>query len=216
MSLARKLLRGAAGAGVTSLAFQASATSINSQITVPVGAAAGDWAIIFDSAATASPPGTLVIPSSWANVKGEAPAGLAGHYQVSHKILTGGDPGAVLTGLDAASEEKVMLVYRPNGTISTVTISTWNGEVTDGDPSSQNVAAAGQLVPLIVFGMSKINNSTAAFATASPAFDATVASADNDLLVGYKIYNSSPADHTIDMADLGSSNILVSGYIRFS
>ena len=35
---------------------------------------------------------------------------------------------------------------------------------------------------------------------------------DNDLRVGYKIYNTSPASHSIDINDLGSCNWLAGFY----
>jgi hypothetical protein len=33
------------------------------------------------------------------------------------------------------------------------------------------------------------------------------------MIIGWKIYNSSPQDHTVDMNDLGNANLLISGYL---
>jgi hypothetical protein len=108
-----------------------------------------------------------------------------------------------------------MLTFRPDTAINDVTISTWNAESTAADPASQTVTASGQPVPLIVFGAAGAIQTGAAFSTASPAFDNTII-ANSRLRVGYKIYNASPANHTIDMNDLGSDNSLASGFIRLS
>ncbi len=67
-----------------------------------------------------------------------------------------------------------------------------------------------------MIGVSGVDG-TAAFATASPAFDATIANADNDLLVGYTLYAAGAgANHTIDMDDLGDDNWLAGIYYTVS
>jgi hypothetical protein len=67
---------------------------------------------------------------------------------------------------------------------------------------------------LIVIGETWSNTGTTAFSTASPAFDGDIAAAAT-FRVGYKVYNSSPVDHTIDMNDIGT-NTLTSGMIQVS
>ncbi|MER8464177.1 hypothetical protein [Mesorhizobium sp. M1396] len=76
--------------------------------------------------------------------------------------------------------------------------------------------ASGQAIPLVVIGVAVGSGGTAVFSTASPAFDATqTAGSGAPVIAGYKLYNASPANHTIDMADLGI-NVLASGYLRFT
>lgn len=194
--------------------FRASAIANASTITVPASAQKSDVAILFDTAFGIGTP-TDVVPTDWTGVM--TATGSTSRIRVSRKILVAADAGATVTGMNDSSEDKVMLVFRVGFMpVRSVAVGTWNGEVTDGNPSQQTVTTVpGVSVPLIVFGAASSAGSTA-FSVASPAFDGTVITADDDLLVGYKIYNGNLANHSIDMVDLGSSNILASGYMSFS
>lgn len=205
---------------VSEMSFVAASTASGTSISIPAAAQAGDLAVLHDYAATAGT-GTQadVVPSGWTGIVTSAfnDGSFNRRQRHSYKVLTPADifAGSVSGMVGGAAVEKMMLAYRPVGAIETVTIPTWGAESTAGNPSSQNVSAAAQAAPLIVMGAAFSFSGTAAFSTASPAFGATQASAST-LLVGYKIYNASPADHTIDMADLGFDNALASGYIRLS
>jgi hypothetical protein len=198
---------------VTTLTFVDSATSTGTTITIPAGAQEGDIAVLADFQVTGSGP-TLVTPTNWTNIVDTANA--FSLLATSYRELPSGAGGTNVTGMTVAGGEvcsKVMLVFRPDSSASAITPSAFNEETTGGNPAEQTVSASGQAVPLIVLGILAAENTTnPAFSTASPAFDDTVPS--NDLRFGYKIYNSSPADHTIDMADLSAGNFLQSGYIR--
>jgi hypothetical protein len=220
LTTAHGLKRAAAGnAGGITLSFVASANSASNTITIPASAQAGDVAILFDFAVRgqATEP-TDVVPTGWTGIITHtfSVAGpTSGRARISYKILAGGDPGASVTGMNSDVEDKVMLVFRGSQAISAVNAAGWDLVTGTGNPSSQTVAASGGAAPLVVFGMADVNNGTAAFSTASPAFDATVANSDADMLAGYKIYNSAPADHTIDHNHTGS-NALGSGYLELS
>jgi hypothetical protein len=207
--LAHRLRRKSGAAVLTSLTFVASAVSNANTITIPAGAQAGDLAVLFDK-----PVGTVSgsdPPTNWTSILG---AGGTNGLAVSRKLLVGGDPGASVTGITGSgNSNKVMFVFRPDAPITTVTASTWGQQITANNPTPQTVSASGQPTPLVVFGGAGVTSGTAAFSTASPAFDSTVANAAGLVIAGYKIYNSSPADHSIDMNDLGN-NALVSGYLR--
>lgn len=206
-------LVGFGGGAVSPVKFVASATSIAGTITIPAGAQPGDVAILFDVALNASIVPTDVVPTNWTGIITDTDSGgNPRRVRISYKILAAGEPGASVTGMDDTNDDKVMLVFRGNAPITTVSAEDWAAQATTADPSAQTVNASGQLTPLVVFGMS-FTGTTAAFSTASPAFDATVAASGDDLLVGYKIYNTAPADHTIDMADL-TNNILASGFLE--
>ncbi len=217
--LAPVLARRAVGNAITTITFVASAGANAATITIPAGAQAGDVAVLFDlahSTSVAAAP-TSVTPANWTLIKETNEAVSRGSRAItSYKILAAGEPGSSVTGMNDDREDKVMLVFRGNVAVVTVTPSVWNGESTDGDPASQSVAASGGAAPLVVLGCAGDDNSNASFATASPAFDGTGTATDLDAIMGYKIYNSAPADHTIDMADLGSNNALHSGYLQFS
>ena|SRR3990167_277358 len=188
-----------------------SAWSSSSTIVIPATAAVGDLAVLFDFALrTTGVPD--VIPTGWTGLVTDT-NGDNTRIRCSYKKLVSGDPGATITGLTAAgTANKLMLVFRPSFTIVTITPSTWLAEATEGNPASQLVAASSQAPPLVVCGGAAIISGTAAFSTASPAFDAEIASANGDIIVGYKIYNNAPQDHTIDMNDI-QQNGLASGYL---
>ena len=187
-----------------------SAGSSSSTIVIPASAAVGDLAILFDHGNQTG--GTSdVIPTGWTGLVTDA--GSPDRIRCSYKKLVGGDPGATITGLNATSVNKLMLVFRPTFSITTITPSTWLAQVTTGNPASQAVSASGQATPLVVCGGAGVFDATAVFSTASPAFDAEIASSNADIIVGYKIYNSAPVNHTIDMDDLGR-NGLASGYLK--
>ena len=200
----------------TSLTFIASATSTGANITIPAGAAAGDLAILVDCGLQGNPGPSLVIPSGFTQVANTAPSNTR-RMTTSRKVLVGGDPSSSITGMNGlGSNDKVLLVFRPDAAINSVTQSTWHTpSQTNANPPSQSVVASAGDPPLIVIGAASNSTSASAFSTASPAFDGTVTSS-NRLIVGYKIYNSSPANHTIDMNDLGAANVLQSGYIAVS
>jgi hypothetical protein len=201
--------------GVSTITYVGMAESGSANITIPATAQTGDIAALYDLAISGSLP-ALVTPSGWAN-RVNTTSGVAVRLAVSTKILESGDAGASITGMDGSSlDTKMMLVFRPNILIGTATYSTFTGEATTGDASSQSIAASGQSAPVLVIAGCG-TNSGPVFSTASPAFDAEVTATVN-LRMGYKIYNagSTPASHTIDMASLGSRNSLWGGYIALT
>jgi hypothetical protein len=216
----RLMGRTAGGGGGSSftIPFQASAVSNAPTITTPASVLTNDFGILVDIAynGTAATPSS-VTPTNWTNRHDTSGAvGTArNRLMVSSKVLTTAEASGSITGMNDDNEDKVMLVFRPSRAIVSATFSTFNSQITSSDPSLQTVSALGQPSPLIVVGLCYALSSTAAFSTASPAFDATVATGTADLLVGYKVYNSSPADHSIDMSDLGG-NVLASFFVRFT
>jgi len=207
-------------APVTSISFSDSITSgtTDGQIGFPALAEPGDLAVAFFYASVNTGSIPDVIPAGWDALAGtvRSPFGSTIRARHCYKMLTTGDISAgSITGITGSTEAKVMLTFRPNGFVSNIVASTWNAVTEGGDPASQSVTASGQPVPLIVFGVACATPGPAAFSTASPAFDATIIANDRNR-VGYKVYNSSPANHTIDMNDLGADNSLASGFIRVS
>ena len=218
-SVSQMALLGAGGvSAVTSISFSDSIASAvaDAQIGFPAAAQSGDLAVAFFYASVITGSLPDVIPAGWTGIAGVSRTFLDQTRRSRHccKVLTAEDISAgSITGISGSTEAKVMLTFRPNGPISNIIASTWNVEATAANPAAQTVTASGQSVPLIVFGAAGAIQTGAAFSTASPAFDATVL-ANSRLRVGYKVYNASPANHTIDMNDLGSDNQLASGFIR--
>ena len=109
----------------------------------------------------------------------------------------------------------VALYFRPFKTISSVNFdSSVNLQETAANPTLQTVRAAGNTPPIIVFAQAKSLTTIPPFVS-STTFDgfASFNATNIDANVGYKIYNTSPVDHDVDMNDNGT-NVLLSFYLR--
>lgn len=131
-----------------------------------------------------------------------------------HSLLTGTPGGAVLTGMDENYDAKILLVFRPSRSISSVITPAWNSQGTTGDPTLQTVTVSGVDTPLIVFAQG-FSTTVPAFTTETPAMT-NLTKGSVGFRLGYTIYNSSPSNQSIDTGDNGLLNILQSGYVRFT
>lgn len=195
------------GFGMT-IAQQAVATSSLSTITMPT-VIAGDLAILFDY--TIADAGD-VLPTGFSTINnlGNTTQRLRGSY----KICDGSESGATVTGCNGASgNSKVLYTFRGSKAITTATRSVVNTENAGaGAPAAQTVLSGAGAAPLIIVGAD--GAVSAENLTGSTAFDGTQTS--NDLIVGYKIHNSSPANHTVDADDGGTNNLLMSCFFECS
>jgi hypothetical protein len=193
-----------------------SATSTANTITWPATLAAGDLAVMVDSGDSTSNgvPPTTVVPSGFTSIVNTANA--TSHRQIcSYKILTGSESGS-LTGMDGVdNDRKAMVIFRGSSPIASVTVGSALGQQTTGNPTAQVPAASGGTPPLIVFGAySAANGGTPVDPRSfTPAKDGEV-SPNTSCYLAWKIYNSAPADVTIDMDDEGAMNILQSFYLQ--
>lgn len=183
----------------------ASATSGSSTITIPASAQVGDLAILCDFTISASSIGSAT-PSGW-NVIIDDGGAASGWYTRAHmvyRIIQTGDPGSSVSGLSAEyNEEKIMLVFRANSKINSVHFGSVNNERTGNNPSPQTVTTTGVETPLVVLGFYGCGSSgSISPRTFTPAADGEISSSGQGY-VKYKIYNSSPADHSVDMDDEG-------------
>lgn len=195
------------------LTFVASAVSAASTVALPGSAATGDVAYLVDAAESASDVSS-VVPSGFTSIVNTV-GGPDDEFRVVHsyRVLQSGDLGGTITGMNGTiSNSKVLLIFRPSFTIGTITVSTYNAASTAGNPSPQTVTASGQTPPLIVVASAAGRTGTPAFVTQAPAFSSTIL--QGRVIVGHTIYNEAPANQSVDMADIGSVNILQSGYIR--
>ena len=204
------------GVGFSSLSHVASASSSTPDITIPVAAAEYDFAVLFDYGANGSGEPSNTIPSGWLSAV-TGGDGSNARIAMRYKMLGPSDPGATVTGIDAETDDKLMLIFRPNVQLTTVTPTDMVAKMTSNNPSSQTINASGATTPLIVVGCGMKYADTMSFSTESPSFDATETSADQDALAGYSIYNigDTPVDHTVDINDFGLNNGLCSGYFLF-
>ena len=214
---------GSGAGGALTFSFVASATSEDSTITIPASAIAGDFAILFDAAEGQGASISSVVPAGWTSIVDTFAASGSRSIRslVSYRKLVAAGGGSI-TGMNADGETKIMLVFRPSSSISSTVVSTWNAEMTSGDPASQTVSASGVATPLIVFAFAtKGETGTAlpAFTTETPAMTNVTkfgTAYDPEVRLGYTIYNSSPSNQSIDIGDNGAMNGLQSGYVRFT
>jgi len=216
-------LIGGGGAASLSFSLRASATTSASSIVTPGSTVAGDLLIFAEYArntdAAVAP--TSVIPTGFTQIGSSlsATAGTEGfRLNVAYKIATGADAGTSRTGMNDNHMAKVMLVFNPGATIVTTTLSTPNAEITAGDPALQTVSASGQPAPLLVFAAIGSPISGYGYTTISPGFDSAPAASGTSasMILGYNIYNSSPANHSINISDSGAMNAVTSWYMRFT
>ena len=202
---------------VSSITFHASATADATTITIPATVQDGDFAVLFDFAGGSSAPSD-VTPSGWtsnANLAGLISGGLSWRSRISYRILTAALAGTSVTGMASggSTAAKVMLVFRPNVAASTLTLGDPATGATSGNPASQTLTSGSGAAPLVALGFAAAYNNSPTFSTASPAFGGEVASG-TVTRAGYKIYNSSPSNHTVDMNDLGTNNVLSTLYLE--
>lgn len=196
------------GAAPTSVAFQASAISTAATITAPATINAGDILVLADNAIGTVTPST-VVPTGFTSVVNTNDGIM--RQIVSYKIADGTEDGGTITGMNGNQfNAKALLQFRPDTAASSLALSTPNAQVTDANPTAQNVAASGGAVPLIVFA-AYCSGGAVSPRTFSPAKDGEV-TPDTFLYLAYKIYNSAPANVSVDMDDEGNSNMLQSFY----
>lgn len=207
---------GGAAAPVTSVTFETSADTDAQTITCPT-VAPYDVGVLFDGAVNASGTPTNVIPTDFILLQ-TSNIDFA-RSTVSYKVFDGSEDGASLTGMNGGiSNAKILLIFRPNGIITSVGKSTFLQETTNGNPASQAIAASGQAAPLIRLALAAIGSNTTPPPFTSGTFDATVTKAGSfgAIRAGYAVQNSSPSDDTVDLGDNGNGNCLISGWINFT
>lgn len=221
---ARLAASGSAAGGLTTLSFVTSTTSEDSStVTAPATVNAGDILVYFDYTSDyGSSPAAAVTPSGFTNQVSVALT--ASRLMISTKLADGTEDSASITGMTQNGANsgggKAILQFRGDPTVSSLNIVDVSQEMTDGNPTSQSITAGGGSAPLIVIAAYSCNKGTVDPRTFSTTADGEVGF--NSLLFGvnataaYKIYNSSPADTTIDQDDEGFENALAGFYIEAS
>lgn len=137
---------------------------------------------------------------------------------MSYKLAVGTEGGTTLTGMaGAVFAAKILTVFRPSIAATALTVGSVAEEGINGDPGGHVVAASGGTPPLIVFGRysnADLFDQNISPRTFSPAADGELQpSLINSFYLKYKIYNSSPANVTVDMGDENAGTILQSFYL---
>ena len=195
--------------GVTSMTFVQSQTFTASSFIYPSEMQVGDFCILFD----ASPTTTDVTPTGFTSIT-KALIATTYRQNISYRILQSGDATGVLkTGL-GGSARKVVLLFRPNVPITSVSFTIAGTQATTSVPTNQTIL--GQAGPVIAFACysSTGNVTTRGWTAGSPTEVSVVSTSSN--YVKYLITNSgTPANTTVSMTDNGN-NALQSFMAKFT
>lgn len=198
------------------------ASSTGSTITAPAGIAAGDLIILNDVASNNAGNPTDVTPTGFTLIGTSLSNGLQ-RNNLSYKFADGTEGSSSITGMNGTNtNSKSMLVFNTAGAKSFV-LSTPNEVASTANPSPQTVSASGGTPPLVVIGAygSNPGGDVSPRTFTVSAVDAKDGEINEDgatsgttgqSWLAYKIYNSSPADVSVDMDDEGT-NYLHSLYI---
>lgn len=195
-----------------SFTYVGQGNSLATTVTIPSIAAAGDIAVLFDTSLTT----TLTVPSGWTTINSATTTGIRTTY--SYKTLVAGEPGSSITGM-AGTTRKIVLVFRPDRTPTTITATSNGTQATTAAPTNQNIPLLSALEPNLAFAVFGYTTSTPS-RTWTQTGDTSVQSANNStsgITVRYEINNagSNPQNATISMTD-GGTNTLQTGYIVFT
>lgn len=124
------------------LTYQTFASSLTNTIAIPATATTGDFVVLCDYSNTT----TDITPAGFTTINNATTTGI--RTNISYKKLVAGDAGATLTGLNATSR-KVLIVFRPNRTITTITPTVTGSQATTAAPTGQTIT--GQAGPMIAF-----------------------------------------------------------------
>jgi len=203
---------------VTKLYFRDSDTDSQSgtaTVTIPASTHTGDIIIFGHRARNSAGTPSANIPSGFTQI-GTTLSLNQTTVAWSRKLAIGTDAGTNITVDQGTSQNRaIILVFRPNGHVTSINVADVAGGITLGNPVAQTVNASGGAVPLVVLALYATLGGTVDPRTFSPAEDAEIEIGTNTLFfMKYKIYNSSPQDTTVDMDDEGGDNVLASCYIE--
>lgn len=206
---------------IKNFTFVASATSTTNTISIPASSNVGDFAVLFDSSINSSftPPST-VVPSGWSSISNVSGTNSIIPFIytsirsiVSYKSLVSGNPGSSITGMNATTDRKIIMVFRPNFSVQNTSILSVNGAA---NSNSQTITITQSQPPILAFAhwassgtissrgvsgitMNEVSNTTGQYA-------------------GYKIFNTNEttSNATISMSDNGVVQSLQSFYVAFN
>ena len=201
----------------SSVAFVTSTTSTAATISAPASVNAGDLLVLFDLAISGISPVTNVVPSGFTQIATDATL-TTSRTTISYKIADGSEGSATLTGMDSTFEAKVLLQFRANIQIQSVTAQDVSLISTSGSPSSESITASGGAAPLIILAYYGSDKPVAlTFTGATP--DGTITNSTTlDNVVKHLSYNAgeTPVDITIGVGNGDSVNFLGGMYIELS
>jgi hypothetical protein len=185
--------------------------TVNNAVTAPASIQAGDL-MIFCQTNTSN---NATLPSGFTLINTITDGTTL--ISTSYKIAAGNEGGTTITGATGlAFQSTILAVFRGDVPISAVTVaSVASQNAGTNTPTNQVVTSSTGLAPLIVFGGYRAANTGADISPRgmSPAKDGEFNSTFLKHYLAYKIYNASPANVTVSMADHGVTNMLQSFYL---
>lgn len=179
---------------------------------------ADDVAVVLSGAVSASSgapaavdlPDFLVIRNN--GITTNTPNGIRARLEA--KILKAADLGAVLTGMDGATDDKVLLVVRGDATIESIAVEAANSQLTVNDPSAASITLEADIRVRLIVGHA-MATSTGVTATGTlPTNGTLVAGATTRHRAYYQIATGAPPSaRTIDMGDLGANILQIASII---
>lgn len=205
-----------APAVLTTLSLFGSATgsagATTTAVTAPASIVAGDL-MVFTNAASSGAAPTTVIPSGFTQVREDTVS--ATKMVASYKIANGTEGGVSQAGMAATvSWQACLYVFRGDIAITGVVVGSSAGQATAGDPTLTTLTASGGTPPLVGLGAFRGSTPAARTFTANDGSIANAAPNANVHSLFYKIYNTSPANISVDMTDEGLTNLMQSWYLQ--
>lgn len=182
----------------------AAATGGNDGLVMPSTVQFGDLAVILGCAVGGASGST---DAGWTLALYAQSGSGATRLYCAFKILDGSEADQTYYNYNGSPSNKaVLLVFRGDSPIRMASAHDAVGEVLDGDPATQICDAGDGSSPLVVLGVWATGTSglgdTRVF---TPSPDATVGVGSTVTHeVKYKVYNSAPADTTVDIGDWGA------------
>lgn len=177
----------------------------SASVVVPATVQAGDVLIHANSASSGGavpasliPPGfTLDIDST---ITASGSSGRAKRVTLAHKLADGSEAGQTYYGMSSSSASAILAVFRSyTGEFGTLSSGDKHAQIGRGSISPQVVSASGQVLPLIVFGVAAASVSGTLSMSQSDATIPPTFASNTYLILGYKIFNSNPANVTLSM-----------------
>lgn len=213
--------KAATAGAVTSIAYVTHTTSTGGTITAPAsGIEPGDLLVLiqYSQSIPSAGPGTDVTPDGFTDmppspsINGGGGTNRSGRMSGKYKIADGSEDGATITGMNDSLDDKILIQYRADAPLASLSVATAVIDATTGNPAQQTLLAGSGTPP--VLGI------TAFGATGTVSPRTTSITPDHEMTSSSHLYahdfvqNSSPSNYTWDMDDEGTANVLYGVYLH--
>lgn len=200
------------GVSKLTLSFVDQENRASPNVNFPAGIANKDLSIVTQYSRNTTDTDPPALPTGYISLY---TAGSSDYFvRVSYKVLTGSETTISISST-GSSFVTLNWIFRPNKTISSVTASGFNSQITFSNPSSKSVSLSGVSKATVVVAFSSCGGTSYNFSTASPSLDNSWYRGDSPVgsRTGYKLYNTGHQTHSVDMADEGAPNLIGIGAV---